>query len=97
MKVSVTYAEAKQQVVVDTEVDEGATVEQAINKSGILKKFGGLDLSALKTGIYGKLAPLTQVLAAGDRVELYRPALGKPPKKSAAAAKEEAAAEEEAA
>jgi putative ubiquitin-RnfH superfamily antitoxin RatB of RatAB toxin-antitoxin module len=96
MKVSVTYAEAKQQVVLDAEVEEGATVEQAILKSGILKKFGGLDLAALKTGIYGKLVPLTQAVAAGDRVELYRPALGKPPKKSAAA-KEAAGSEEEAA
>ncbi|WP_130473077.1 RnfH family protein [Candidatus Magnetaquicoccus inordinatus] len=97
MKVSVTYAEARHQAVLDAEVEEGATVEQAIIKSGILKKFGGLDLGSLKTGIYGKLVPLTQVLAAGDRVELYRPALGKPPKKGAAAAKEEAGSEEEAA
>ncbi|MEO5362981.1 MAG: RnfH family protein [Magnetococcus sp. DMHC-8] len=87
MKVAVAYAEAKQQVVIDTEMEVGGTVEQAITKSGILKKFAGLDLTKCKTGIYGKIVPAGQVLSEGDRVEIYRPAIGKPPKKGSAAAK----------
>ena len=87
MKIAVTYAEAKQQLVVETDVGEGTTVEQAIHKSGILKKFAGLALDPArnKTGIFGKIVPLEHVLSEGDRVEIYRPALGKPPRKAAAA------------
>ncbi len=95
MKVAVAYAEAKQQVVIDLEVEPGSTVEQAINKSGILKKFSSLDLTKNKTGIFGKVVPLAQALSEGDRVEIYRSAIGKPPKKGAGAAKEETADEEE--
>ncbi len=96
MKVAVAYAEEKQQVVLDTDVEEGFTVEQAIHKSGILKKFANLDLTKCKTGIFGKIVPLGQVLSEGDRVEIYRPALGKPPKKGTAAAKGVADAADEA-
>ena len=38
-------------------------------------------------GIFGKLTPLDQILSEGNRVEIYRPALGKPPKKSRPARK----------
>ncbi|MBF0215253.1 MAG: RnfH family protein, partial [Magnetococcales bacterium] len=34
-----------------------------------------------KIGIFSKLVPLDQKLNDGDRVEIYRPAMGKPPKK----------------
>ena len=89
MKVAVAYAEANQQMVIDMEVDAGFTVEQAINKSGILKRFSSLDLTRNKAGIFGKVVPLVQVLSEGDRVEIYRPAIGKPPKKGAATVQEE--------
>lgn len=81
MKVSVAYAEARNQVVVELDVDGNVTVEQAVGRSGILAKFPDVDLTRNKLGIYGKLVQLDQVLTDGDRVEIYRPALGKPPKK----------------
>lgn len=84
MKVAVTYAEAKQQLVLDIEVKEGCTTEQAIRQSGMLDKFPYIDLAKNKVGIFCKLAPLEQVLQDGDRIEIYRPALGKPPKKERA-------------
>ncbi|MBF0401111.1 MAG: RnfH family protein [Magnetococcales bacterium] len=94
MKVSVAYAEAKRQIVAETEVAEGASVEQAIRQSGILKKCAEIDLTKNKAGVYGKVVPLDQVVKEGDRIEIYRPAVGKPPKKGAAAAKGAEAAED---
>ncbi|MBF0311619.1 MAG: RnfH family protein [Magnetococcales bacterium] len=87
MRVAVAYAEAKRQLLLEFDVSEGATAADAVKRSGILEKFPQIDLGVNKLGIFGKLVPVDQVLNAGDRVEIYRPAVGKPPKKSAAAAK----------
>ncbi|MEO5341495.1 MAG: RnfH family protein [Magnetococcus sp. MYC-9] len=95
MKVAVAYAAPKKQLVIDLEVEEGTTAEQAVLKSGILKKFSELDLSQHKLGVFGKIVPSSHVLSAGERVEIYRPAIGKPPKKGAAAKAMEEETEEE--
>ncbi|MGN7613130.1 RnfH family protein [Magnetococcales bacterium HHB-1] len=87
MQVAVTYAEPHRQVLLEFDIPEGATAQEAIERSGILRKFPKVDLSKNKIGIYGKLAKPDQVLSDGDRVEIYRPALGKPPKKKRAAGK----------
>ncbi|MBF0182538.1 MAG: RnfH family protein [Magnetococcales bacterium] len=81
MKVAVAYAEAKRQVVLNLDVDAGTTAGDAIRKSGILSRVTGIDLNVNKLGIFSKLVTPEQVLNEGDRVEIYRPALGKPPKK----------------
>ncbi|NGZ05189.1 MAG: RnfH family protein [Magnetococcales bacterium] len=85
MKVAVAYAEDKRQVVLNLDVASGSTAEAAIRQSGILGRFPRLDLGVNKIGIFSKLVPLDQVLNEGDRVEIYRPAEGKPPKKERAA------------
>ncbi len=82
MKVAVAYAEAKKQLVLDIELEEGGTALQAVEKSGILSKFDGLDLEKSKLGVWGKIVDGDYVLTDGERVEIYRPALGKPVKKS---------------
>ncbi|MBF0132152.1 MAG: RnfH family protein [Magnetococcales bacterium] len=92
MKVSVAYAEPTKQMVLDVDVDEGASAVVAIERSGILAKIPQIDLAENKIGIFGKLIKPEQVLSPGDRLEIYRPALGKPPKKDRAA--KEVAAEE---
>ena len=88
MKVAITYADVKRQLVVEIDVANGTSIEQAIQSSGILGKFPEIDLTKNKVGIFGKLASLEQILSPGDRIEIYRPALGKPPKKSRADSKE---------
>ncbi|MBF0627310.1 MAG: RnfH family protein [Magnetococcales bacterium] len=85
MKVAVAYAEDKRQVLLNLEVADGTTAEGAIQQSGILARYPGIDLGVNKIGIFSKLVPLAQPLSEGDRVEIYRPALGKPPKKERAA------------
>ncbi|MEO5346630.1 MAG: RnfH family protein [Magnetococcus sp. YQC-9] len=98
MKVAVAYAEDKRQVLFNLEVADGTTAEAAIRQSGVLVRFPTLDLGVNKIGIFSKIVTPDQVLAEGDRVEIYRPALGKPPKKEraakGAAASDEGAGEE---
>jgi len=73
MKIGIAYALPQRQVWFDVEVPEGTTIQDAINRSGILKQFPGIDLEQQKVGIYGKLSKLDAVLNDGDRIEIYRP------------------------
>ena len=73
MQVGVAYSEPGQQIWMNIEVSEGATVKDAIDKSGILKMFPTIDLEAQKVGVFNKLVKLEAALRAGDRVEIYRP------------------------
>ena len=73
MKIGIAYALSKRQVWFDVELPDGATIQDAINRSGILKQFPDIDLAKQKVGIYSKLSKLDTVLNEGDRVEIYRP------------------------
>ncbi|HTH40966.1 MAG TPA: RnfH family protein [Rhodocyclaceae bacterium] len=72
MQVGVAYSELSQQIWLTIEVPDDAKVTDAIEKSGILKMFPHIDLSAQKVGVFGKLVKLDAALRAGDRVEIYR-------------------------
>jgi hypothetical protein len=78
MKVEVAYAKPEVQVLLEEEVPEGATIEEAIRRSGILERFPEIDLSTQKVGIFGKIAPLDKTLQERDRVEIYRPLIADP-------------------
>ena len=73
MQVGVAYSEPGQQIWMNIEVPDGATVKDAIEKSGVLKMFPAIDLDAQKVGVFNKLVKLDTALRAGDRVEIYRP------------------------
>lgn len=73
MQIGVAYSEASNQIWLNLELPEETTVQIAIEKSGILRMFPGIDLSTQKVGIFGRLVKLDAVLRAGDRVEIYRP------------------------
>jgi len=78
VKIGIAYALPTRQSWFDVEVPEGSTVQDAINKSGILKQFPDIDLATQKVGIYAKLCKLDAVLNDGDRVEIYRPIICDP-------------------
>jgi putative ubiquitin-RnfH superfamily antitoxin RatB of RatAB toxin-antitoxin module len=78
MQIGVAYSEPVQQAWLRIEVPEGATVQQAIEQSGILNKFPDVDLTSCAVGIFGKIAELDAVLKPGDRVEIYRPITADP-------------------
>ena len=73
MKVGIAYALPHRQSWFDIDVPEGTTIQQAIERSGILKQYPDINLETQKVGIYGKLSKLDAVLTEGDRIEIYRP------------------------
>lgn len=73
MKVGVVYAKPQKQVWLNIDVPEGATVKDAIEKSGVLGQFPEIDLNTQKVGVFGKVTELDAVLEEGARVEIYRP------------------------
>ncbi len=78
MQVSVAYALPERQTVLTLEVAQGTTLEAAIQQCGILRLYPEVDLTRQQVGILGRVRPLTTVLKAGDRVEIYRPRLADP-------------------
>lgn len=72
MQIAVAYAGEDRRFWLKVEVDEGGTVHDAIERSGILARVPGLDLGTQKVGVYGKVVPLDAPLREGDRVEIYR-------------------------
>lgn len=78
MHVSIAYAEPTQQFWVELELPEGATLADAVAKSGVLERFPEIDLETQKVGVFGKAAKLNTPLGEGDRVEIYRPITADP-------------------
>ncbi|MEX0951997.1 MAG: RnfH family protein [Gammaproteobacteria bacterium] len=78
LHVEVVYALRDDVSCVSLTLASGSTLGQAIEASGLLQKFTGIDLDRNRVGIFGKLYPLDHVLSDGDRVEIYRPLLVDP-------------------
>ncbi len=73
MQIGVAYSEPAQQIWLTIDVPDGATVGEAIERSGILRMFPHIDLTTQKVGIFGKIVKSDAALRPGDRVEIYRP------------------------
>ena len=80
MIVEVAYALAEKQSLVSLELEEGVTVKEAIEASGILETYKQIDLSKDRVGIFSKFATLDTILREKDRVEIYRPLITDPKK-----------------
>ncbi len=76
--VEVAYALPEKQYLRRVTLDAGATVEQAINASGLLALRTDIDLAKNKVGVYSRPVKLTDALSDGDRVEIYRPLIADP-------------------
>jgi putative ubiquitin-RnfH superfamily antitoxin RatB of RatAB toxin-antitoxin module len=76
--VEVAYATPEQQVILALKMPEGATVEQAINASGLLNHFPEITWADIKVGIFGSVCRLDQTVRQADRVEIYRPLIHDP-------------------
>jgi putative ubiquitin-RnfH superfamily antitoxin RatB of RatAB toxin-antitoxin module len=72
VNVTVVWATPFVQDVVDVELPEGATIAEAVSKSGLVARYA-LDPAILGFAIHGRRAGGTLPLAEGDRVELTRP------------------------
>ena len=76
--VEVAYAIPASQLIFTVEVDENATVEDAILASGILEEFPEIDLKVNKIGVFSKLTKLDKPLQHKDRIEIYRKLIADP-------------------
>lgn len=72
MKVAVVYAAPPQPLQLSCQLDDGATVQQTIEQSGLLRFCPDLDLQQQKVGVFGKFVKLDSPLQDGDRVEIYQ-------------------------
>lgn len=78
LTVEVVYALPEKQYLQKVSLDEGATVEQAIIASGVMKLRPEIDLSSNKVGIWSRAVKLQDPVHDGDRVEIYRPLIADP-------------------
>lgn len=78
LSIEVCYALPDVQALIAVDLPEGATLQQALDASGILQRFPRIDLTTQKVGVFGKVKALDAVLADHDRVEIYRPLLVDP-------------------
>ncbi|MCZ2722171.1 RnfH family protein [Marinomonas sp. 15G1-11] len=74
IRVEVAYALPEKQKIIALDVEEGSTVRDAVMMSNMNAFFPEVELSTAKLGIFGKSIrnPESQVLKAGERVEIYR-------------------------
>ena len=73
MRVWVVYALPDRQALRQLELPESATVAEAIARSGLLQQFPEIGSRPLACAIFGRAVADSQVLRAGDRVEILRP------------------------
>ena len=78
INVEVTYTLPEKQVLLQVQLAEGATVEDAIRASGVMASFPDIDLARNKVGIFSKLVKLDETVRDKDRVEIYRPLIADP-------------------
>ena len=71
--VTVVYALPDRATELEVSLARGATVADALARSGIAALHPDVDVATAPIGIFGRPAQRDRVLADGDRVEVYRP------------------------
>lgn len=72
MRIEIAYALPDRQILLEWEVESGATVEASIRAACDAGKLPG-EVMNLQAGIWGQVVPPGRIVKDGDRVELYRP------------------------
>lgn len=78
LTVEVAYALPEKQCILSVEVEEGSTIADVIQRSGIFEIFPGLENNYQQVGIFGKKRELSDKVQQGDRIEIYRPLIRDP-------------------
>lgn len=78
LRVTVALAEPGGQRVVELALEAGATVADAVSRSGLLAGRPELTAAGLGYGIFGRVVGGEHVLETGDRVEILRPLVHDP-------------------
>lgn len=96
ISIEVAYALPDKQTLLAVDVNADATIEQAVEASGILDIHPEINLKENKVGIWSRMAKLKDVVNPDDRIEIYRPLIADPKevrKRRAEKAKEEGRAD----
>ena len=76
--VTVVYALPAAVTEIEVRLATGATVADAIERSGIAARLPDVDIAGAPVGIFGKRVRRDTTLGDGDRVELYRRLIADP-------------------
>jgi putative ubiquitin-RnfH superfamily antitoxin RatB of RatAB toxin-antitoxin module len=76
--VTVVYALPHRATEIELTLPSGATVAQALERSGLDARHPDVDLERSPVGVFGRRVERDCVLADGDRVEVYRPLIAEP-------------------
>ncbi|MDZ5460010.1 RnfH family protein [Azohydromonas lata] len=73
MQVEVVFSPAPREVdVVRLQLADGATLQQAVQESGLLTKYPHFSVQSLSFSVWGRAEAADHPLREGDRVELCR-------------------------
>lgn len=79
IKVEIIYISSQQAGLVNQSclinlmLDEGCSIREAIEASGIMVNYPEIDLTQNDVGIFGQLHQLSDTVQDDDRIEIYRP------------------------
>lgn len=71
--IRVAYSTREEQVIIELSVPHGTTIQEAIQRSGILNRYPDIDLRRQGVGVFGQARALDYCPRTGDRIEIYRP------------------------
>lgn len=72
IQIEVAYALPSEQLILKLDVSPGTSVREAIERSGILRRFVDIDLERNRVGRWSHVVALDDTVRAGDRIEIYR-------------------------
>ena len=72
IEVEVVYGKTGAARVLTTKIWKGATLQQAIEHSGLLKLYPEIDLGRNQVGVFSKKRALDDTVQDGDRIEIYQ-------------------------
>ena len=78
IRVSVAVALPDRQEVIEVELAEGASAQEALAAARLAERFPGLEVASLKVGVWSRVARRSTALRDGDRVEVYRALVADP-------------------
>lgn len=73
IQVQVVYARSDGVFLENCTLAQGATIDDAIQASGVTNRHPEIDWEIHQAGVFGKVLQRTHKLVDGDRVEIYRP------------------------
>jgi uncharacterized protein len=79
ISVTLVYAQSSENQYIRTVVvPAGSNILQVIEACGICADYPEINLEVNKVGILSQVLPLTTIVQAGDRIEIYRPLIFDP-------------------